>query len=114
MPHFARVGLLKYKNVVVLCFKVARTKNPWHTLKVSYGNNKGKAFTEEEDRFLVCMMQTIGYGNWDQLKIEIRKWVKGRAVSPLVLFFFLFFPAASFYSVFFFTAELGNFVLIGT
>jgi len=53
--------------------KVARTKNPWQTLTVNYGSNKGKTFTEEEDRFLVCMMQRLGYGAWDQLKQEIRK-----------------------------------------
>lgn len=53
--------------------KVARTPNPWQTLTIAYGSNKGKAFTEEEDRFLVCMMQELGYGAWEQLKQEIRK-----------------------------------------
>jgi len=53
--------------------KVARTKNPWQALTVNYGSNKGKTFTEEEDRFLICMMQRLGYGAWDQLKQEIRK-----------------------------------------
>jgi SWI/SNF-related matrix-associated actin-dependent regulator of chromatin subfamily A member 5 len=38
-----------------------------------YGNNKGKAFTEEEDRFILCMVDKLGYGNWDDLKAEIRK-----------------------------------------
>lgn len=53
--------------------KVKRTKNPWQSLTINYGSNKGKTFTEEEDRFLVCMMQRLGYGAWDQLKQEIRK-----------------------------------------
>jgi SWI/SNF-related matrix-associated actin-dependent regulator of chromatin subfamily A member 5 len=53
--------------------KVGRTPNPWQTLTIAYGSNKGKAFTEEEDRFLVCMMQELGYGAWEQLKQEIRK-----------------------------------------
>ena len=42
-------------------------------LKLSYGANKGKAYTEEEDRFVLCMMAKLGYGAWDELKAEIRK-----------------------------------------
>jgi len=53
--------------------KVSRTNNPWQTLSVNYGSNKGKTFTDEEDRFLICMMQRLGYGAWEQLKQEIRK-----------------------------------------
>eukprot|EP00512_Aurantiochytrium_limacinum_P004433 CAMPEP_0171496774 /NCGR_PEP_ID=MMETSP0958-20121227/6893_1 /TAXON_ID=87120 /ORGANISM="Aurantiochytrium limacinum, Strain ATCCMYA-1381" /LENGTH=1279 /DNA_ID=CAMNT_0012030923 /DNA_START=175 /DNA_END=4014 /DNA_ORIENTATION=- len=53
--------------------KVSRTKNPWQSLTINYGSNKGKTFSEEEDRFLVCMLQRLGYGAWDQLKQEIRK-----------------------------------------
>lgn len=32
-----------------------------------------KSYTEEEDRFLICMMAKLGYGNWDALRLEIRK-----------------------------------------
>jgi len=53
--------------------KVNRYKNPWQELKIVYGQNKGKAYTEEEDQFLVCMSHKLGYGAWDQLKLEIRK-----------------------------------------
>jgi SWI/SNF-related matrix-associated actin-dependent regulator of chromatin subfamily A member 5 len=56
-----------------LRLKVARHKNPWQTLKINYGTNKGKAFTEEEDIFLVCKMNELGYGNWEELKIAIRQ-----------------------------------------
>lgn len=38
-----------------------------------YGASKGKAYTEEEDRFIVCKLHELGYGNWDDLKAEIRK-----------------------------------------
>ena len=31
-----------------------------------------KGFIEEEDRFLVCMLNRLGYGAWDTLKAEIR------------------------------------------
>ena len=53
--------------------KVRDFKNPWMTLHIDYGPNKGKAFTEGEDRFLICMLQQLGYGSWEQLKLEIRK-----------------------------------------
>jgi len=53
--------------------KLSRYKNPWRELKFVYGQNKGKAYTEEEDQFLICMTQKLGYGSWDQLKTEIRK-----------------------------------------
>jgi len=66
---------LKRKHAIAeaLRSKVERTTNPWQTLTLNYGSNKGKTFTEEEDRFLVCMMNRLGYGAWDQLKQEIRK-----------------------------------------
>ena len=81
--------------------KVQSTDNPWNTLTLKYGNNRGtpphlerpapaprpshlrlqplaptvagKLFTEEEDRFLVCMTNELGYGNWDDLKREVRR-----------------------------------------
>ena len=56
-----------------LCSKLDRYKNPWLELKIQYGANKGKAYTEEEDRFIVCMIHKLGYGCWDELKAEIRK-----------------------------------------
>ena len=53
--------------------KMSRYRNPWLELKIQYGANKNKAYTEEEDRFLVCMMHRLGYGAWDEMKAEIRK-----------------------------------------
>lgn len=53
--------------------KLERYKNPWQDLKIQYGANKGKAYTEEEDRFILCMLHKLGYGAWDDLKAEIRK-----------------------------------------
>ena len=58
----------------LLVRKIARTPNPWQQLQIEYsGGNRGKAFTEEEDRFLVCAMQRDGYGSWDVIRQEIRK-----------------------------------------
>lgn len=53
--------------------KLDRYKNPWKDLRIIYGQNKGKGFTEEEDRFLICMIHKLGWGLWDELKAEIRK-----------------------------------------
>mmetsp|Transcript_9541 Transcript_9541/g.23280 ORF Transcript_9541/g.23280 Transcript_9541/m.23280 type:complete len:1000 (-) Transcript_9541:139-3138(-) len=53
--------------------KVEKYANPWQHLKFIYGNAKGKAFTEEEDRFVVCMCHQLGYGRWEELKYEVRK-----------------------------------------
>jgi len=52
--------------------KVALYKDPFNQLKINYGQHKGKAFNEEEDRYLLCMSQKLGYGNWEDLKAELR------------------------------------------
>jgi len=46
--------------------------------QIAYGANKGKAYTEEEDRFIICCIAKLGYGSWDDLKAEIRKSWKFR------------------------------------
>ena len=38
------------------------------TLTTEHGGD-----AEEEDRFLLCMTHQLGYGQWDELKAEIRK-----------------------------------------
>ena len=81
--------------------KLDRYKNPWLELKIQYGQNKGKLYNEECDRFMVCffdepkffgvqlvtsvsnfncplnsiqicMVHKLGYGNWDELKAAFR------------------------------------------
>ena len=39
-----------------LSAKMARYRSPFHQLHIVYGTNKGKNYTEEEDRFLVSLM----------------------------------------------------------
>lgn len=34
--------------------------NPWLQLQLNYGSNKGKTFTEAEDRFIICMTNKLG------------------------------------------------------
>merc|ERR1719242_1342158 len=41
--------------------KIARYRAPFHQLRLAYGTNKGKNYTEEEDRFLVCMLHKLGF-----------------------------------------------------
>uniref|UniRef100_A0A7S1XF10 Uncharacterized protein n=1 Tax=Compsopogon caeruleus TaxID=31354 RepID=A0A7S1XF10_9RHOD len=53
--------------------KMDRYHDPWKELDVTHAGNKGKAFTEEEDRWLICMTWKLGYGRWDELKLEARK-----------------------------------------
>lgn len=36
--------------------KMSRYQNPWHELKIQYGQNKGKLYNEECDRFMVCFV----------------------------------------------------------
>jgi SWI/SNF-related matrix-associated actin-dependent regulator of chromatin subfamily A member 5 len=63
----------KAKMAEALKTKVNSTENPWQSLAIKYGNNRGKLFTEDEDRFLVCMTNELGYGKWDDLKREVRR-----------------------------------------
>ncbi|KAJ6848530.1 putative chromatin-remodeling complex ATPase chain isoform X1 [Iris pallida] len=59
--------------------KLDRYKNPWLELKIQYGQNKGKLYNEDCDRFMLCMVHKLGYGNWDELKAAFR-------MSPLFRF----------------------------
>ncbi|KAL9232883.1 hypothetical protein vseg_007945 [Gypsophila vaccaria] len=59
--------------------KLDRYRNPWLELKIQYGQNKGKLYNEECDRFMICMVHKLGYGNWDELKAAFR-------TSPLFRF----------------------------
>ena len=46
----------------------------WQTMTFNYGPGlKGRAYTEEEDAFLVCMMQRHGYGASERIRMEIRR-----------------------------------------
>ena len=56
---------------------------PWlATAGHGHGTAKGKAYTEEEDRFILCMTHKLGYGEWEELKTEIRKNWMFRFTSP--------------------------------
>jgi SWI/SNF-related matrix-associated actin-dependent regulator of chromatin subfamily A member 5 len=52
--------------------KLSAYRDPWQELRLAYGQSKGRAFTEEEDRFLLCTVDALGYGQWEELKAAIR------------------------------------------
>ena len=49
-----------------------RSPKPHECLPLNYGASRGKVWTEEEDAFLLNMMHTYGYGNWERIRVEIR------------------------------------------
>ena len=43
-------------------------------MKINYGSfGKGRAYQEEEDAFLICMMHRHGYGAAERIRMEIRR-----------------------------------------
>lgn len=55
---------------------MARYRAPFHQLRIQYGTNKGKNYTEEEDRFLVCMLHKLGFDKenvYDELRQAVRQ-----------------------------------------
>ncbi|XP_030836704.1 SWI/SNF-related matrix-associated actin-dependent regulator of chromatin subfamily A member 5 [Strongylocentrotus purpuratus] len=56
--------------------KMARYRAPFHQLRIQYGTNKGKNWTEDEDRFLVCMLHKLGFDKenvYDDLRSGVRQ-----------------------------------------
>jgi len=55
--------------------KMGRYRAAFHQLRIQYGTNKGKHYTEEEDRFLVCMLYQLGIDKdnvYDELRAAVR------------------------------------------
>ncbi|EWM27880.1 atpase-like protein [Nannochloropsis gaditana] len=58
--------------------KVAGHKNPLQTLTLNYQGGigkqqQGRLWTDEEDIFLLILMHKFEYGNWERIRMEIRK-----------------------------------------
>ena len=46
----------------------------WQTINLKYvAGSKSRAYTEEEDAFLLCMMHRHGYGANERIRLEIRR-----------------------------------------
>lgn len=80
----------------ILADKVGRTYDPYVALTIPYAlaaknTNASRSFTEEEDRFLICKLNILGYGAWQEIKNEVRRaeqfrfnwFMKSRTVEDL-------------------------------
>ena len=52
--------------------KVERYARPLDELHISYGPQRGRHYTEDEDRFLLCAVHELGYGRWEEVKAAVR------------------------------------------
>lgn len=60
----------------LILFQMQRYKAPFHQVRLLYGTNKGKNYTEEEDRFIVCMLHKLGFDKenvYDELRTTVRQ-----------------------------------------
>lgn len=58
----------------IISRKLASTKDPLRRLEIKYSaQQKGKGFTKENDRYLICQVGQLGYGEWDRLHCQIRR-----------------------------------------
>lgn len=63
-----------YSHCMII--QMARYRAPFHQLRIQYGTNKGKNYTEEEDRFLICMLHKLGFDKenvYDELRTSVRQ-----------------------------------------
>lgn len=76
---------------------MGRYRAPFHQLRIAYGTNKGKNWTEEEDRFLVCMLHKLGFDKenvYDELRTSVRQapqfrfdwFIKSRTAMVSILY----------------------------
>lgn len=57
---------------------VSLFENPWEELEFSYVNCRDKMYSNEEDRHLICWMRKYGYGQWQAIRMAIRRNPKFR------------------------------------
>jgi len=61
-------------QIAALNMKMKKYKDPYSEIELHYGpGSKSKTFTEEEDKFLICSTFKVGFGNWEDVKMEIKK-----------------------------------------
>lgn len=64
-------------EIDVLDRKIKNTPLPLQTLEINYALNKGKQYSEDEDRFLLVRMHYYGLIRedcYDQIKRDIGEW----------------------------------------
>ena len=57
---------------ILLRKKISNYSEPLKQMKISYGTTKGKQYSPEEDIFLLYATHVLGYGRWEELRIEVR------------------------------------------
>lgn len=76
MEKWVRIGWkVSRKKSFFSSFQMSRYRAPFHQLRITYGNNKGKNYTEEEDRFLVCILHKLGFDKenvYEELRSAVR------------------------------------------
>ena len=66
---------IQLKSAIFWNLQIARYKAPFHQLRIQYGTSKGKNYTEEEDRFLICMLHKMGFDR-ENVYEELRQCVR--------------------------------------
>lgn len=66
-----------HERVSALHWKVKNSNFPMQDMKITYGQNKGKSYSDEEDRFLLVRMHHHGIDRedcYDLIKRDIGEW----------------------------------------
>lgn len=61
-------GIVRGTAVLISMFD-----NPWEELEFTYAHTKDKMFTTDEDRHLLCWAHKFGHGQWEAVKMAIRR-----------------------------------------
>ena len=61
--------------------KVGLYKVPFQQLRINYGNNRGKNYTEDEDRYMLCFLQRLGFDR-ENIYDELRRQVMAASPAP--------------------------------
>ena len=48
-------------------------ENPWEEVNFRFVGTQGRSFNPINDRYLLCLTQLHGYGNWDAIRNSVRK-----------------------------------------
>ena len=67
-----KLDLIKVLEKATSMF-ISMFDNPWRELEFTHVNMKDKNFTLEEDRHLLCWAHKYGYGQWDAVKLAMRR-----------------------------------------
>lgn len=70
---------MEYMNMDGGSFRWGSVDHPvriwFHQLRIQYGDNRGKNCNEVEDRFLICLLQKLGFDKenvYEDLRAAIR------------------------------------------